>query len=50
MTTALLFANEFSIQTLVAVIILFLSDLGIIFLITRPNIKEYMHMEKENIK
>ena len=43
--TALLFLHKFTIQTLVAVMILFLSDLGIIFLITRPNIKVYMKSE-----
>jgi len=47
--TALLFlnefSNEFSIQALVAVMILFLSDLGVIFLITRPTVKLYMKGE-----
>ena len=42
MFTALQFRDNFTIQTLEASLISFLIDLGIIFLITRPAIKEYM--------
>jgi len=42
MLTALQFRDNFTIQTLEASIISFLIDLGIIFLITRPAIKEYL--------
>lgn len=42
MLTALQFRDNFTIQTLEASVISFLIDLGIIFLITRPAIKEYM--------
>jgi len=42
MLTALQFRDNFTIQVLEASVISFLIDLGIIFLITRPAIKEYM--------
>jgi len=46
MFTALQFRDDFTITTLEAAVVSFLTDLGIIFLITRPNIKEYM-LKKE---
>ena len=41
MMTSLMFMNETIIQALVIIMIAFLTDLGIIFMITRPNIKAY---------
>jgi hypothetical protein len=43
MITALIFMDNFSIPTLITVMIAFLVDLGIIFSITRPSVKEYLH-------
>ena len=43
MITAIFFRDAFTVNTLIAVMLSFLVDLGIIFLITRPNIKSYMH-------
>jgi len=43
MITALLFTDEFSVQTLITIMLTFLVDLGIIFVITRPNIKSIFH-------
>jgi len=40
MVTSLIFMNRIIIEALITIIIAFLVDLGIIFLITRPNIKE----------
>jgi len=41
MITSLMFMNQTIIQALIIIMIAFLTDLGIIFLITRPNIKAY---------
>ena len=41
--TTLIYQNDFAIQTLIAVMISLFVDLGIVFLITRPSIKVYMH-------
>ena len=41
MITTLVFINEFTVQILIIVIIIFLIDLSVIFLITRPQIKSY---------
>lgn len=43
MITALIFMDSFSILTLITVMIAFLVDLGIVFSITRPSVKEYLH-------
>jgi hypothetical protein len=43
MITALLFKNEFAVQTLITIMLTFLVDLGIVFLITRPSIKAIFH-------
>jgi hypothetical protein len=49
MITALVFMDtRFSIPMLIAVMIAFLTDLGIIFFITRPNVKAYMHSPESN--
>ena len=45
--TALIYKNEFAIQTLVSVMISLFVDIGIVFLITRPSVKVYMHDLKE---
>lgn len=41
--TTLIYQNEFAILTLISVMISLFVDLGIVFLITRPSIKVYMH-------
>jgi len=48
MLTALLFTDEFSVQTLITIMLTFLVDLGIIFLLTRPHIKIYFEKQKTN--
>jgi len=47
MLTALLFPNnEFSIPALITIMLTFLVDLGIIFLLTRPSVKLYFKNNK----
>lgn len=49
MITALVFMDtRFSIPMLIAVMVAFLTDLGIIFFVTRPQIKAYMHSPESN--
>ncbi len=49
MITALVFMDtRFSIPMLIAVMIAFLTDLGIIFFVTRPNVKAYLHSPESN--
>jgi len=49
MVTAMIFMDtRFSIPTLIAVMIAFLTDLGIIFFITRPNVKTYLYAPESN--
>jgi len=48
MITALLFPSAyFTVNVLIMIILVFLIDLGIIFLITRPNIKVIMHSQQQ---
>jgi len=41
MITSIMFMNQTVVNTLIIIMMAFLTDLGIIFLITRPNIKSY---------
>ena len=44
MVTTLLFTSAFTVRTLIIITIIFLVDLGVIFLITRPQIKSYFEI------
>ncbi len=50
MVTAMIFMDtRFSLPTLIAVMIAFLTDLGIIFFITRPNVKTFLYSPDSNL-
>jgi len=46
MITTWIFLNEVTVSALINIMITFLVDLGIIFLLTRPNIKIYFEKQK----
>jgi hypothetical protein len=49
MVNALIFMDTFSIMGLVSVILSFLTNLGIVFYLTRPSIKTYFELEDTKI-
>ena len=46
MITTLIFLNEVTVSALINIMLTFLVDLGIIFLLTRPSIKMYFEKQK----
>jgi len=48
MLTTLIFPDEYTVTALIEVMLAFLVDLGIIFFLTRPNIKIYFEQKKND--
>lgn len=47
MITTLIFPNDFTVPALIETMVTFLTDLGIIFLLTRPSIKLYFEQHQK---